>query len=543
MSKRPESRSDSSSRRSPETLGASLESRQLAHVIAENVMLRGLIDDADFGVATVSLDGEILYANSVFSEILQPSSAANVAGANLKDFVCNASLSAVESALRRAATGSTEGELKLGVKGFPSLRTIRLALSPIPVAGETHIRIVATDLTRLVEAESALANSRSSIRSLSARLLQVQDEERRRLARDLHDNTGQEIAFVVLSLDRIVKQLQKSDPDAAKTLGDSVTWVRKIESEIRTLSYLLHPPLLDEMGLASALGWFIDGFVKRTAIEVDLEVPEDLPRLPSAHEIALFRIVQEGLTNVFRHSGSLTARVCVSLVEDSIQLSIEDRGKGFNSIAAAASPTPGVGIQGMRGRLEQLGGHLDLVSGRDGSQVVATLPLQPREDGALAAMPAREPRAVSARLDSRDSQRNGTRKRILIADDHEIARRGIRTMLGEDQTLEVCGEASDGSEAVDKTIELCPDLLILDLTMPGQGGAWAAAQLRQRHSPTRILVYTTHASDRLEIAARGMGADGYVVKSNASEDLLRAVHAVLEGAKFFGGHIELGRPA
>src|SRR5262249_46392015 len=148
----------------------------------------------------------------------------------------------------------------------------------------------------------------ASVHKMSARLLQVQDEERRRIARDLHDVTGQKLAVCVMSLDRLKGLPDTSGQDTQRSVTQSVNLLREVDSEIRTLSYLLHPPLLDEEGLESALLWFVDGFSKRTGIEVKTEISHGMPRFAMELEVAIFRVVQEALTNVFRHSGSPRAR-------------------------------------------------------------------------------------------------------------------------------------------------------------------------------------------------------------------------------------------
>jgi signal transduction histidine kinase len=161
--------------------------------------------------------------------------------------------------------------------------------------------------TRLIREQ---ANQAVLLRDLSGRLLQMQDEERRRIARELHDSAGQLITAIGLNLS-IVGASDNLSPAASKAVAEAVVLGEELSREIRTMSYLLHPPLLDEAGLASALQWYVSGFGERSNIKVTLHLPPELPRLSSELEISIFRIVQEALTNVYRHSGSPTARVSI----------------------------------------------------------------------------------------------------------------------------------------------------------------------------------------------------------------------------------------
>jgi len=164
-------------------------------------------------------------------------------------------------------------------------------------------------------------------------------------------------------------------------LNDSENLVRDMSKEVRTISHLLHPPLLDEAGLASALRWYVDGFVQRSRIQVDLDLPEDFPRLPSEVETAIFRVVQECLTNIHRHSGSPVAKIRVRQQHEQILVDIEDQGKGIpleKREELATSGTPGVGIRGMRERLRQLGGTLEIDSNTGGTVVTVQLPVEDR---------------------------------------------------------------------------------------------------------------------------------------------------------------------
>jgi PAS domain S-box-containing protein len=228
---------------------------------------------------------------------------------------------------------------------------------------------IGEDITERKQAEEAL-------RRLSVSLLQTQDEERRRIARELHDSTGQKLAALAMNLSLIGKSEEKLNARAQEALAESLALLDQSSREIRTLSYLLHPPLLDERGLTAAVRWFVDGFSQRSGVQVKLEVPPDLQRLPEEIEMALFRIVQEGLTNAHRHSGSSTAVIRLMVDQNHVRLEVQDAGKGLSrSRADGHMEALGVGITGMRERVKLLGGQMEMESGSHGTTVRVTVPL------------------------------------------------------------------------------------------------------------------------------------------------------------------------
>jgi signal transduction histidine kinase len=222
-----------------------------------------------------------------------------------------------------------------------------------------------------------LDQANESLSELTARLLQLQDEERRRIARDLHDSIGQTTAVLGVNLARLESEMER----VAKAIGivkDSQEIVRETGANVRTISYLLHPPLLDENGLSSALPWYTDGFSGRSGIHVKLELPDDLGRLSRDSEVAIFRVVQESLTNIHRHSGATNANIRISRANHDVCVRIEDDGKGISPEKIhemASAGTPGVGIRGMRERIRQLGGTLQIDSKGMGKGAVVVIRL------------------------------------------------------------------------------------------------------------------------------------------------------------------------
>jgi len=232
----------------------------------------------------------------------------------------------------------------------------------------TQVGITAVDVTARRHAEEAL-------RRLSARLLGIQDQERRRIARELHDSLGQYLAGMKIAIDMLGSRAAERDP----LLVECAEILDKAISETRTLSHLLHPPLLDEAGFASAASWFVAGFSQRSGIPVSIDMPPDLPRLPDAVEIALFRVLQESLTNVHRHSRTRSAEITVEADAEQVTIEIRDHGRGMPreilQRVESDSSRFGVGLAGMRERIHELGGTLEIASDPGGTAVRATVPL------------------------------------------------------------------------------------------------------------------------------------------------------------------------
>jgi signal transduction histidine kinase len=229
----------------------------------------------------------------------------------------------------------------------------------------------------------AIERSRSDreLHRLSADLLALQDEERRRIARALHDVTAQDIAALSMNLTLLAQSEDKLAPELRDIVKQCIDSTEKCATELRTMSYLLHPPLLDELGLAGAVRDYADGFAERSGIRVDLELPEALDRLPKECETAIFRVMQECLTNVHRHASSRTASIRISRTPKLVELAVQDSGCGIptETLAGAINSRAalGVGIPGMRERVHQLGGTFNITSGADGTTVSAALPITP----------------------------------------------------------------------------------------------------------------------------------------------------------------------
>jgi PAS domain S-box-containing protein len=231
---------------------------------------------------------------------------------------------------------------------------------------------------RVQERTGELRAAQERLRRLSGRLMQSQDEERRRIARELHDGLGQYLVAVKMNLDVLAMTAPDTGGGRLENLADAIKQIENAIAEIRTISHLLHPPLLDEVGLELALVWYAEGFAKRSGIAVNIDISPSIGRLDTDVETALFRVVQECLTNVHRHSGSSTASVRLSRENGELKLEVRDEGKGMPAILPseeASALAPGVGLQGIRERVLQLRGRVEIGSSEgQGTVVTVTLP-------------------------------------------------------------------------------------------------------------------------------------------------------------------------
>ena len=247
---------------------------------------------------------------------------------------------------------------------------VEISLSPL----ETEHGLVFTSAVRDITQRKA---AQDAARQLSARLLQLQDEERRRLARELHDSAGQMIAALIMNVDQL-KKTDGADGEGERLLSDSEVLLQNLSKELRTMSHLLHPPMLDEVGLSSALQLYVDGFAKRSGIATSLDLSADFGRVSPELELAIFRVVQECLTNVHRHSGSTRAVVRLKRSQDALLLEVQDEGRGIpaekKSLLLGSGPV-GVGLRGMRERVLQLGGTFDIESHHTGTSIRVMFPL------------------------------------------------------------------------------------------------------------------------------------------------------------------------
>jgi signal transduction histidine kinase len=294
-------------------------------------------------------------------------------------------------ALRNAASASTYLHARVALAAVYAIVVIVLFV---------YLRGLVLELRNRERAEEA-------VRDLSGRLLQLQDAERRKIARDLHDSFGQTFAALKMNLDQVATANSTGSDRANELLADCEQLVEKCMIEARTLSHLLHPPLLDELGFASAAKAYIEGYSARCHVKVNLDLPQDLGRMPDEIELTLFRALQESLTNIHRHSGSPSVDIRLERRADGVNLTVRDYGKGIpvDRLKSFANSTGavGVGLAGMRERVRQLKGHLNLRAMHPGTLVTVVLPLTGGSAGTPPGQLERPQKMESARIPATDS--------------------------------------------------------------------------------------------------------------------------------------------
>ncbi|PYS87321.1 MAG: hypothetical protein DMF62_12825 [Acidobacteria bacterium] len=347
------------------------ERKRVAEALADSEeKYRRIVDTMLEGIWVVDSEFRITLANKQLSEMLGYADD-EMLGRNAAEFVVDKTEADFEEIKSHRLQGLSEKyDIKLRCKDGSDIWVL-VSATPILENGDFRGSLaMITDITERKQAEE-------SLRNLSARLLNLQDEERRRIARELHDETAQNLAIVNVNLSAFKNMLSENEKAEALLTQTEMLNQRSLQ-EVRTLSYLLHPPMLDERGLLSALRWLIRGFSERSGITVELIEKVPIGRLSMDIETALYRVVQESLTNIDRHSGSQTGLVELKKLRSRVEVSIKDNGRGFSGISDQihdSLQSLGVGILGMRERLRLLGGTLEVVSDSTGTTVTGSIPL------------------------------------------------------------------------------------------------------------------------------------------------------------------------
>ena len=319
-----------------------------------------LVQRMQQGAAMLNANGDIIYCNPSLASLLN-TSCEGLVTSQFQDLIPPEDRLAFQALMVELQRGSCEGEFQLRRLDGTVIPT-RVSLAALSrdrsVAG-----ILVTDLT----AEKYHAE-------LASRIQCLEDEERKKIARELHDSVGQLLAALAMNISRLSNETPNMSSACANLLADSSGMVDQVTREIRTISHLLHPPLLDVAGLESAIRWYVDGFSHRSNIKVDLQTDGELGRLPAEVEICLFRVVQECLTNVYRHSGGDSCSISLTRDSQFLNMEIRDNGHGVRNAAQGEMPT-GVGLRGMQERLRHLGGTLQFHSSENGTVVSIVVPV------------------------------------------------------------------------------------------------------------------------------------------------------------------------
>jgi PAS domain S-box-containing protein len=354
---------------------AQIQQAQAAILAKAELKFRSLLEAAPDAMLITTESGHIALANSRADDLFRYTRQELLAS-NIRLLVPEWSLDA------RGRVGELNAVRKDGTS-FPS----EITCSPLQTEEGVLVTSAIRDITqrkqneqRIAEQSQQLQQMNRELRNLSSRIVAVRDEERRKLGRELHDSQGQYLAAIKMNLELIETTQSSLGPVQQGALREAVSLLERSMKEIRVISHLLHPPLLDEIGLQAVVPWYISSFSDRSGIQVDLEMPEQVTKLPDPVELAVFRVLQECLTNVHRHSGSKNAKVKLQPNGATLTLEVTDEGAGLAS-NGDSDRLAGVGITGMRERVHELGGHFDIQFSPEGTHVKATFPLGDKLSG------------------------------------------------------------------------------------------------------------------------------------------------------------------
>jgi PAS domain S-box-containing protein len=388
------------------------ERKQIEKALRESEeRFRAIVNTTPECVKLVAYDGKLLHMNPPGLAMVGADCSEQVVGKNVYDLIARPDRERFR-AFNERVCGGERGTLEFDIVGLNGVSrhmethaaplrmedgnlaqlavtrdvTARTGMQDELKQSEERLRSLANDLemqvrmrTRELEQRNqAILEQSEQLRELSNRMRQIQDEERRHIARELHDSAGQVITALGMNLASMAQYARKN-PVLGKTVDDSQNLVQQLNKEIRTTSYLLHPPLLDESGLPEAVRWYIEGLTERSGLIIEAKIAEDLGRLPDDMELAVFRIMQEALTNIHRHSGSKTAMILLCRSADAVVLEIQDAGGGVpaEKLDGIHAQRSGVGIAGMRERVRNLKGTMDIHSDATGTKISVKLPVSP----------------------------------------------------------------------------------------------------------------------------------------------------------------------
>ena len=380
------------------------------------------------------------------------------------------------------------------------------------------------DITERKQSEETLVRSESQLRLLSQRILEVQEEERARIARELHDQLGQELVALKIEAVVLMEELSKS-PRLRERARGVLDLIDRLDTTAHRIAVSIRPEILDKLGLVKAIQWYAEDFERRSGISCPVEAPNDELVLPKSVSTCAYRILQEALVNVWKHSRASQAKVKVTSGHGVVNISVSDNGVGMD--LGRLSEGTSLGLLGMRERASLVGGKITIRRNRGvGLRVAAHLPLSVAQTGTGANAELASAQTLASKTWSRSAIR------VLLVDDHSLVRAGLRRVLEQAPDIRIIAEACDGREAVDKYQEVSPDMVVMDISMPELDGMEASKRILSLYPQARILMLTRFHEEQYAMRTLKAGCLGYLTKGSSTQQLHHAVRAVARGKRF-----------
>ena len=375
--------------------------------------------------------------------------------------------------------------------------------------GNQRRLVLANNVTEKHIAEEKLKESYEAIRTLTGHLQNVREEERLHISREIHDELGQLLTVLKMDVSWLNKKIEPENKVAKEKLSEILSMVDTTVKSVRRIASELRPSLLDDLGLYAAMEWHLEEFERRSGIIKELVIPETELLLPDALKIGIFRIFQESLTNVARHSGAKNVNVSLLQKDNQLILTIRDNGIGFEEEPMTTKKT--LGLLGMKERSMMMGGQYNIIQ-------------------------------CERRRHHRNRHHSIVKKtfvnlirpmlKILIADDHAIVRKGLKQILVEEYPSVVIGEVADTEGLLTEIINDSWNIVICDMNMPGRSGLDALNQLKQVAPHVPVLIMSMYPEDQYALRAIKAGAAGYLEKETIHDNIIKAIQTVQLGKKF-----------
>jgi two-component system invasion response regulator UvrY len=380
------------------------------------------------------------------------------------------------------------------------------------------------DITERKHSEENLVRSESQLRLLSQRILEVQEEERARIARELHDQLGQELVALKIEAVVLMEELAKS-PRLRERARGVVDLIERLDTTAHRIAVSIRPEILDKLGLVKAIQWYAEDFERRSGISCPVEAPNDELVLPKAVSTCAYRILQEALVNVWKHSRASQAKVKVTGGHGVVNISVSDNGVGMD--LGRLSEGTSLGLLGMRERASLVGGKVSIRRNAGGGlRVTTSLPVSAAQTGMGTGAEMAAVQTVTQKPWTKSAIR------VLLVDDHSLVRAGLRRVLEQAPDIRIIAEACDGREAVDKYQEVSPDVVVMDISMPELDGMEASKRILSVNPQARILMLTRFHEEQYAIRTLKAGCLGYLTKGSSTQQLHHAVRAVARGKRF-----------